>query len=187
MTRRISSAAGFLCLLLVYACSSTPPPVPSLVAMPATFDACSLLTPTDVKDVQGEEPLEQKASDQSDGSVILHQCFFRLGDFSKSVSISSGTVGRAYWERLFAERADSEEEEHEREGRRGDARRRVGRVGDEAYWLPTPVGGTLYVRQGENLLRVAVGGNASDADRLAKATALAGRALPRLPKSPHRH
>lgn len=186
MTARISFAVSFLCLLLVCACSSTPPPVPSLVAMPATFDACTLLTSTDVKDVQGEEPVEGKASDQSDGSLIIHQCFFRLADFSKSVSISA-TVGRAYWERMFAERAESEEEEHEREGRRGDARRRVRGLGNEAYWLPTPVGGTLYVRQGENLLRIALGGTASDADRLAKATTLAGRALPRLPKPPHHH
>ena len=186
MTARISFAVSFLCLLLVCACSSTPAPVPSLVAMPATFDACTLLTPTDVKDVQGEEPVESKASDQSDGSLIIHQCFFRLADFSKSVSISAGTVGRAYWERMFAERAESEEEEHEREGRRGVARHRVRRVGDEAYWLPTPVGGTLYVRQGENLLRIAVGGNASDAERLAKATTLARRALPRLPQPARR-
>jgi hypothetical protein len=179
MTARITFAVGFLCLLLVCACSSTPPNVPSLVAMPATFDACTLLAPTDVKDVQGQEPVESKASEQNDGSLIIHQCFFRLAEFSKSVSISAGTVGRAHWERMFAERADSEEEE-EREGRRGNARRRVSRVGDEAYWLPTPVGGTLYVRQGENLLRIALGGNASDADRLAKATTLARRALPRL-------
>lgn len=179
MTVRLHFAAGFLCLLLVTACSSTQPSAPSR-AMPATFDACTLLTPADFKDVQGEEPLESKASDQPDGSLILHQCFFRLADFSKSVSISAGTVGRAYWERMFAERAGSEEEEHEREGR-GNARREVKRIGNEAYWLPTPVGGTLYVRKGENLLRIAVGGKGTDADRLAKATALAGRALPRLP------
>jgi hypothetical protein len=187
MTARIRFAFGFLCLLLVCACSSTPPPVSSLAAMPATFDACTLLTPADVKDVQGEEPVEGKASDQSDGSLIIHQCFFRLADFSKSVSISAGIVGRAYWERMFAERAESEEEEHEREGRRGEARQRVRQVGDEAYWLPTPVGGTLYVRQGENLLRIAVGGKGTDVERLAKATTLARRALPRLPKPSHHH
>jgi hypothetical protein len=103
------------------------------------------------------------------------------------VSISAGTVGRAYWERMFAERAGSEKEEHEREGRRGDARQRVRGLGNEAYWLPTPVGGTLYVLQGENVLRIALGGSASDADRLAKAKTLAGRALPRLPKTAGRH
>lgn len=185
MTARINFAFGFLCLLLVCACTSTPSAVPA--AMPATFDACTLLTPADVKDVQGEEPVESKASEQSDGTVIIHQCFFRLAEFSKSVSVSAGTVGRAHWERMFAERAESEEEEREREGRRGDARLRVRGLGNEAYWLPTPVGGTLYVRQDENLLRIALGGSVSDADRLAKATTLAGRALPRLPKpSSHR-
>ena len=131
--------------------------------------------------------MEGKATDQSDGSLIIHQCFFRLADFSKSVSISAGTVGRAHWERMFAERAESEEEEHEREGRRGDARRRVRGLGNEAYWLPTAVGGTLYIRQGENLLRIALGGSASDAGRLEKAITLARRALPRLPKPSHRH
>jgi hypothetical protein len=181
MTVRISFAAGFPCLLLLYACSSTTPAVPARAAMPATFDACSLLTPTDIKDVQGEESVESKASEQSDGTLIMHQCFFRLAEFSKSISVSAGTVGRAHWKRMFAERADSEEEEREREGR-GPTRREVRRVGDEAYWLPTPVGGTLYVRLDENLLRIAIGGNASDADRLARATALARRALPRLPK-----
>jgi hypothetical protein len=150
--------------------------------MPATFDACTLLTPADIKDVQGEEPVETKASDQSDGSLVIHLCFFRLAEFSKSVSVSAGTVGRAHWERMFAERSDSEAEEREREGGDKNARQRVRRLGDEAYWLPTPVGGTLYVRQGENMLRIALGGKSSDADRLAKATTFARRALLRLPK-----
>jgi hypothetical protein len=184
MTARISSAVGFLCLL-VLSCSSTPPAVPAPAAMPAAVDACTLLTPTDVKDVQGEEPVESTASEQRDGNLIIHQCFFRLAEFSKSVSVSAGIVGRAYWERMFAERSDSKEEEREREDR-GNARLRVRRLGDEAFWLPTPVGGTLYVRQGENLFRIAVGGKASDAGRLAEATMLARRALPRLPK-PARH
>lgn len=178
MTARIRFAFGFLCLLLVCACNSTPHAVPA--AMPATFDACTLLTPADIKDTLGEEPVESKSSEQSDGNLIMHQCFFRLAEFSKSVSVSAATVGRAHWERMFAERGESEEEEHERQGRRGAARRRVRGLGDEAYWLPTPVGGTLYIRQGQNLLRIALGGSASDADRLAKATTLAGRALPRL-------
>jgi hypothetical protein len=177
---RIRLAAVLLGPLLLGACSSAPPAA-APVAMPATFDACSLLAPDDVKAVQGEEPVERVASEQNDGSLIIHQCFFRLAEFSKSVSVSAGTVGRAHWERMFAERADSEEEEHEREGR-SNARRQVRGLGDEAYWLPTPVGGTLYVRRGDDLLRVAIGGSGSDADRLAKATALAGRALPRLPK-----
>jgi len=180
MTARISSAVAFLCLL-VLSCSSTPPVVSAPAAMPAAFDACALLTPTDVKDVQGEEPVESTASEQRDGNLIIHQCFFRLTEFSKSVSLSAGIVGRAYWERMFAERSDSKEEEGEREDR-GNARRTVRRLGDEAFWLPSPVGGTLYVRQGENLLRIAVGGKASDAGRLAAATMLARRALPRLPK-----
>jgi hypothetical protein len=181
MTARIRFTFGVLVLILVSACNSTPRPAPAVVAMPAAFDACTLLTSTDLKDVQGEEPVEQKTSDQKDGSVVVHQCFFRLADFSKSVSVSAGTVGRAHWERMFAERPDSEEEEREREGRRGAGRQRVRRLGDEAFWLPTPVGGTLYIRRGENLLRVSLGGSGSDADRLAKATTLARRALPRLP------
>lgn len=172
VTARITLALTLLCLV---SCSSTAPP-----PVPATFDACALLTPADIKEIQGQEPVESKPSQQSDGNVIIHQCFFQLAEFSNSVSLSAGTVGRAYWERMFADREDEEKEEREREGRGGDTRRKVRRLGDEAYWLTTPVGGTLYVRQGDNLLRIALGGKASDPDRLAKATALAGRALPRL-------
>lgn len=184
MTVRINFAIAFLCMLVLSACTSRSP-APAPVVVPAAFDACALLSPADLKDVQGQEPVESTASDQSNGSVVVHQCFFRLADFSNSVSISAGTVGRAYWERMFAERPESEEEEREREGKR-DARRRVPAVGDEAYWLATPVGGTLYVRQSENMLRIAIGGKATDADRLAKAITLARRALPKLPRpSPH--
>jgi hypothetical protein len=159
---------SLVCLLVSFGCSSTTPSV-----IPATFDACTLLTAADISSVQGEEPVEHTSTQQND----MHQCFFRLAEFSKSISISAGTVGRAQWNRMFAERAGSEEEEErEREGRSKDVRRKVRGLGDEAYWLPTPVGGTLYVRQGENLLRIALGGSGSDADRLARAVALARRA-----------
>ena len=176
MTSRIGFAVPLL-LLVVCACSSAPSR-PIL----ATFDACTLLTAADIAEVQGEKPVESTPSEQADGTAIMHQCFFRLGEFSKSISISAATVGRAHWDRMFAERKGSEEEEkREREGRGNTARRKVRGLGNEAYWLPTPVGGTLYVRQGENLLRIGIGGSANDADRLAKAVALARRALPRLP------
>jgi transposase len=121
-----------------------------------------------------------KSSEQTSGDVVIHHCFFRLADFSKSISVSAGTVGQAYWKRMFAERAGSEEEE-ERQGK-GDVNRSVRGIGDEALWLATPVGGTLYVRNGDNMLRLAVGGKGSDAERLAKATNLARRALSRMTK-----
>jgi hypothetical protein len=164
------------CVLVLSACTSARP-VPPLAP---TFDACTLLTPADFKDVQGEESVDTKSSEQTSGAVVIHQCFFRLADFSKSISVSAGTVGRAYWKRMFAERAGSEEEE-ERHGK-ADVKRPVRGIGDEAYWLASPVGGTLYVRDGGNMLRLAVGGKGSDAERLAKATNLARRALARITK-----
>src|SRR5438270_13795752 len=71
MTARIRFAAGVLVLLLVGACNSTTRPAPAVVAMPAAFDACTLLTSTDLKDVQGEEPVVRKASDDRYGSVVI--------------------------------------------------------------------------------------------------------------------
>lgn len=182
MTARITLAFTLLGLLLLCACKSAPPTTSAPVPMPETFDACALLTPADIKDIQGEEPVESKPTQQSDGSVVMHQCFFRLEEFSKSVSLSAAAAGTAYWERMFAERPGSEEEEERERGGRSSPRRQIRGLGDEAYWLSTRVGGTLYVRQGGDLLRIGIGGKASDTDRLANATALARRALPRLPK-----
>ena len=177
MTVRLAIAIA--CAFVVAACASKPPAAPPQAT---SFEACALLAPADVKDVQGEEPVETKPSEQVDGAIVVRHCFYRLADFSKSISLSAGTVGRAYWERMFAGRPDEEEEEErEREGKR-DVRVRIRRLGDEAFWLPSPVGGTLYVRQGDNMLRIAMGGKSSDADRRAKVVTLARHALPRLPK-----
>lgn len=152
---------------IVFACATTPPP----------RDACSLLTAADVEQVQGERPSETKATDQN----RFHQCFYRLPTFAKSISVSVSYGAREFWEeRLHGERGEEKEQEESKERPKP---RTISGVGDEAIWSATPVGGTLYVLQGDTMLLIGIGGSDTDAVRLEKATALAHKALRRLKRS----
>jgi len=143
---------------------------------PISQDACSLLTADDLLQVQGERFVETKPSDQG----RFQQCFYRLPTFAKSVHLGIAGNAREYWERTFREAAEGKKLKEEGEGEEERGRpRAIPGVGDEALWSALPIGATLYVLQRDTMLRVAIGGNESDAVRLAKATALAKRALAR--------
>ncbi len=58
------------------------------------------------------------------------------------------------------------------------APQRVSGVGDEAFWLASHVGGTLYVLKGSDYLRISLGG--AGKDKIAKSKALAQKVLTRL-------
>jgi hypothetical protein len=109
-----------------------------------------------------------------------------------------------YWHQTFArfsgsskEGGNSRKEEIEREqeakgrggtseGEEGEEKLRaikVDGVGQEAFWTgPVRVGGVLYVRQGEKILRMSFGGPDTDEQKLEKSKALARKAIGRLPK-----
>jgi hypothetical protein len=174
----------------------------------ARADACALLTSDDVKAVQGEPVKDSKASQRSDGSLSVSQCFFSTATFNKSVSLevtrgAAGTSARKFWEARF-ERAREEggkgERERERERERKEREKKgekkgeregeeeeeeslptpVRGIGDEAYWASSHVNGILYVLKGDAFIRVSIGGADTDDARLKKSKALAQKAISRL-------
>jgi len=150
-------------LLLTAGCATAPP------------NPCALLTPAEIRAVQGEEPSQTKASEQRSGEVVFHQCFYTLPTFAKSVSLGAGAPAREFWREMFHEKKEEAEEEESH-----TPPRPIPSLGQEAYWIPLRIGATLYVLDGNTMLRVSVGGNDSDAVRLEKSVALARDALSRL-------
>ncbi|HZW88212.1 MAG TPA: hypothetical protein VFF12_03970, partial [Myxococcaceae bacterium] len=59
---------------------------------------------------------------------------------------------------------------------------RVEGLGDEAFWAEGARQGALYVRRGQTLLRVAVGGDEDKKAKMTKLRLLVSKALGRLPK-----
>jgi hypothetical protein len=57
-------------------------------------------------------------------------------------------------------------------------------LGEEAFWVGSPVSGALYVLQGKLFLRISVGGIPKESTRIAKCKALASAVLPRLHRLP---
>jgi len=136
----------------------------------------------------------------------MSQCFFRTAIFAKSVSLALATPDsaklsalspREYWRKQFhpPEQAEREEgvpaagqakapektkEEREKELRKP---RPVAGLGDEAYWVGSPITGALYVLKGEVFLRISVGGEKDESVRITKTKTLARKALKRLPSS----
>jgi len=53
-------------------------------------------------------------------------------------------------------------------------------VGEQAYWVGSPMVGALYVLKGNTFLRISVGGVREEAARIQKSVALARLALKRL-------
>jgi hypothetical protein len=149
-----------LCIsVLLWGCASAPQP----------RNACDLLTADDLQRIQGERPVEAKASE----SGTSQQCFYRLPTFANSINIAVTRDGRALWQRI--EQGGREEEEGEK-----NRTREIEGLGDDALWSTLPVGATLYVLQRDTMLRISIGGKMDDATRLQKSIALARLVLKRL-------
>src|SRR2546423_6211461 len=123
----------------------------------ALVKACALLTAAEIARVQGEKPAKRHATTpHSDAS----RCVFALPTAAKSVSIevTQGARVVSFADRL---RLAAEVEGEEAGDFEAPAIERVPGMGDEAFWaLGIPVG-ALYVRRGEMLLRIVVGGDES--------------------------
>ena len=153
-----------------------------------------MLTSTDVQKVQGDPVQETKPSTQPAGGLVMSQCLFRTASPSKSVSISIASAGsvspRAFWQRQFhSAKPESEETEKEkptakskpaREEEESPQPRTIQGVGEQAYWVGSPLVGALYVLRGNTFLRISVGGVREEAARIEKSVALARLALKRL-------
>jgi len=158
-------------------------------------DPCKLLTSGDIQAVQRDAVQETKPGTQPAGGLVMSQCLFRTANPSKSVSVAIASAGstspRVFWQKQFrtghpeseekekekaaAGRKDAKEEEDE-----GTRPRTIQGVGEQAYWVGSPMVGALYVLKGNTFLRISVGGVREEAARIEKSVALARLALKRL-------
>ena len=162
-------------------------------------DACILLTSAEVEAVQGEPVKETKASVQLNGEMLVSECLFHTTNFSKSVSVAlavpasakpSALAPRKFWQKQFHARHMEEDEMRatgkrpqnpEPEGEEGARKpRRIEGLGEDAYWVGTPVTGALYVLQGNNFVRISVGGVGEESVRIEKSKVLARAVVKRL-------
>ena len=168
------------------------------------IDACALLAPSEIKEVQGEEPRESKPSTHVESAFAVSQCFYSLPTYNNSISLevtrsSSGNQGqtiRQFWNEKFHDAAANEKEgekERERESERGKEKKeereselenqkplKINGVGDEAYWSGSAISGALYVLKGKSYLRLSTGGNKDVSAKINKLKTLAQYALKRL-------
>jgi hypothetical protein len=161
-------------------------------------DACTLLTSAEIEAVQGEPVKETKASVQPDGEMLVSECLFHTTNFPKSVSVAlavptsakrSALTPRKFWQKQFhapdvqqekmraagkkARRPEPEDEEASKP-------RRIEGLGEEAYWVGTAIAGALYVLQGDDFVRISVGGVGEESVRIEKSKILAGAVVKRL-------
>ena len=141
-----------------------------MIAVLLLATACSVLTKADIASVQGEPYTEAKLTTRKDSTT----CFYQLPTFVNSVSVDLMKSGaREFFEKRL------EEGEHE-EGERKREPLEIEGVGSEALWVMNPIAGSLYVRKGDKLLRVSVGGPGSEKEKIARSKKLAKKALKRM-------
>ena len=162
-----------------------------------TVYACALLTPAEIEAIQGERVEETKPTVRPSGGLFATQCLFRTPTLNKSVSlflIASDPLhpvpltARQLWQKQFHSSEVDEEPvagenkkkldpERERESREP---RPIRGLGEEAYWVASPVASALYVLKGEMFLRISVGSAGQESERMEKSKALARAVLKRL-------
>jgi hypothetical protein len=137
---------------------------------------------------------ETKASTEPAGGLVMSQCLFRTASPSNSVSLviaSAGSVSpRAFWQKQFhSANPEAEEREKEKPSAKGKPAREeeesprprtIQGVGEQAYWVGSPMVGTLYVLKGNSFLRISVGGVREEPARIERSVVLARLALKRL-------
>jgi hypothetical protein len=155
----------------------------------ATMDACSLLTPAEIRAVLGETMTDRKPNTDRSGGLLLFQCVFGASSSQAiSVAVAGPATGRGtrltpkeFWRRQFhpsgrERHADRDEREAEAE----NTPRPIAGVGDEAFWSGNRIAGALYVLRRDTFIRVSVGGIANEQERIEKSKALALAAIRRL-------
>ncbi|HEY6214562.1 MAG TPA: hypothetical protein VIW45_19850 [Vicinamibacterales bacterium] len=155
-------------------------------AAPRTPNACEVLSTREVARVQGTRYTAAKLTEHDSQGLKMSQCFYMLPHFSDSVTVDliRGDV-TAFWKKHFATARD-EDDEHEnhpvanRTLEPDKKPLRIEGIGDAAVWSGNRVAGALYVLKGDTIVRVSVGGAGTQEQKIAKAKALAARALRRL-------
>ncbi|HVT14615.1 MAG TPA: hypothetical protein VHQ90_00340 [Thermoanaerobaculia bacterium] len=193
--------------LIAVACASTgggsrPEGAGSLLS--ARSDACSLLSKSEIEEVQGGAFQKAVPSGTPGAAITVTQCFFQVEPYSSSVSLTltyaNGEEGRRKlsegWERIFhAERREARKEEGEsgrqerekaesererEEEARKAARTPVAGLGQEAFISAGRGNVSLYVLTRDAYVRISVGGRGKFDDWSRQAQTLARAALRRL-------
>jgi len=184
--------------------TASPSARPSAIAIKSKVDVCSLLTSDDLRDVQDEAYKDAQRSDRLDGEFVVAQCYYALPATINSVVLNvttaKGEAGarspKELWEQTFGgdeekERAGKGEREREKakeprdrqeegEAKEASPPQRVKDLGDEAFWIGSPIGGALYVLKNDLFFRLSVGGAGDQRAKLNKSKALAQRILKKL-------
>lgn len=165
-----------LSLLTVFGCAAASPrPLP---------DPCSLLDASDIHLAQGGVLADAQKSVKTSGDVAVAQCYFRVPEESRSVTLeitraSSPAATRALWKNQFEPKERDEREE--REQKAGEVHGvEVPGLGEDAMWTGNRVSGALYVRTPNTILRISLGGTGAPEVKLERAKLLARRAIQRL-------
>ena len=125
-------------------------------------DACSLVSKEEVESVQAAPVNETKSSERSDGVFRVSKCFYTAEEFSKSVSLAlvqrnpdqqNNRSPKDFWKKKFGRYANEKEADEKAETKsvekeQGPAPKKIGGLGDDAYWVSNRFGGILYVLKG---------------------------------------
>ena len=147
-------------------------------------DVCSLLTKADIAAVQKDELQDTRASSVPTSGLVMEQCLYRTRNAPNSVTLVLATADPAarpqpklsdFWNRRFHDGGTDRED-----GDEGSQPKAVAGVGDEAFWVGNALAGALYVRRGEQFVRVSVGGVKKLDERIERSKVLARAALKKL-------
>jgi hypothetical protein len=145
--------------------------IASLV-LAAQLDACHVLSQKDVAAVQGETFTDAKLTKRAESTT----CFYQLPTFTNSISVDLMRSGaRRFWEKTFEKAREHDEPEE-----KASEPTKVRGVGSEAFWVGGRGTGSLYVRKGDAMVRVSVGGAGTDKQKIEKSKKLAAKALKKL-------
>ena len=183
---------------------TSPSPRQSVAPIKSKVDVCNLLTSDDLKAVQGEAFKDASRSDRLDGDFLVAQCYYAMPTAANSVVIDVTTAKdaagartpKSFWEQTFGGNEEKERQgdrdrdkekakEPRERGDEGEAKEasppeRVKDLGDEAFWVASPIGGALYVLKNDMFVRISVGGAGDQRTKLNKSKTLAVKILQRL-------
>jgi len=144
-------------------------------------NACQVLSARDVAAVQGARFKSTKLKESATKKMQVSQCLYALPRLSDSVSVDvmRGDT-RGFWKKHFANVRDEQLASTKPRPEREAHAVRVAGVGDAAVWSGNRLAGALYVMKGETIVRVSVGGDATQEQKIERAKKLATRALRRL-------
>lgn len=97
---------------------------------------------------------------------------------------------RSFWQGIFGRKEEkggererekrSEAKKEGEEAEEGPRSEKVAGLGDDAYWMPSTVGGVLYVLKRDQFFRISVGGGGDQNAKLKKSKTLAQQVLKRI-------